>query len=282
MQLENSIDVWSAFAETPPPLDFVLPNMLAGTVGAMIGPGGVGKSMLALELSMQISGGPDLLGIGNFPFGSVAYLTAEDPRVSLHHRLHEIGKHLTNEQKASVVEGLHVYPLIGERPVISNSRWFDMVKSKADRHRLLIMDTLRRFHTDNENSSEAMSEVIGRLEAIATDTGCAVLFLHHSAKNASQTETLDQQQASRGSSVLSDNVRWQSYLSPMTDQQAKKFGIQANQRPWYVHFGISKSNYGQAFSGKWYMRTPTGVLIPTHPDNVTNRQQRSKCHEYAG
>ncbi|WP_256380367.1 AAA family ATPase [Oceanimonas sp. GK1] len=67
-----ALDLMSAFTETPPQIDYVLPNMIAGTVGALIAPGGAGKSILALQLATQIAGGPDLLGLGKFQ----SYLSA--------------------------------------------------------------------------------------------------------------------------------------------------------------------------------------------------------------
>jgi hypothetical protein len=115
-----ALDLMAAFSETPPPLDYVLPNMVAGTVGALVSPGGAGKSMLALQLAMQIAGGPDLLEVGAFPVGSVIYLPAEDPPAAIHHRLHALGAHLTAEQRQAVADGLLIEPLIGRCP---NIRW---------------------------------------------------------------------------------------------------------------------------------------------------------------
>ena len=89
----------------------------------------------------------------------------------------------------------------------------------------MVLDTLRRFHIEEENSSGPMAQVIGRMEAIAADTGCAVVFLHHANKSASMMGNGDQQQASRGSSVLVDNIRWQSYLSGMTQAEAEEWGV---------------------------------------------------------
>uniref|UniRef100_UPI0040460506 AAA family ATPase n=1 Tax=Providencia xihuensis TaxID=3342830 RepID=UPI0040460506 len=76
-----AIEIMFAFTNEPPSFDYVLPNMVAGTVGAIVAPGGVGKSMLALQLAVQIAGGPDLLGMGELMTGHVAYLPAEDPRL---------------------------------------------------------------------------------------------------------------------------------------------------------------------------------------------------------
>ena len=107
MATHKPIDILASFTELPPPIDYVLPNMVAGTVGALVSPGGAGKSMLVLQLAAQIAGGPDLLDVGELPTGPVIYLPAEDPPTAIHHRLHALGAHLTDEQRQVVADGLH-------------------------------------------------------------------------------------------------------------------------------------------------------------------------------
>jgi regulatory protein RepA len=255
-----ALDLMVAFTESPPPIDFVLPNMVAGTVGALVSPGGAGKSMLILQLAAQIAGGPDLLEVGELPIGAVVYLPAEDPPAAIHHRLHALGAHFTAEQRQTVAEGLLIEPLIGKCPNIMTSNWFDGLKRAAEGHRLMILDTLRRFHVEEENSSGAMAQVIGRMEAIAADTGCAIVFLHHANKSAAMAGAGDQQQASRGSSVLVDNIRWQSYLSGMTQAEAEEWGVDDGQRGYFVRYGVSKANYGAPFKECWFRRHDGGVL----------------------
>lgn len=254
------IDVETAFREAPKPLDYVLPGMVAGTVGALISPGGLGKSMLGLQVAAQIAGGPDLLGLGSLPAGRVTYLPAEDPLCVLHQRLHVLGQHLSPEQRKCVAEQLTVMSLTGTTPNLLNREWFQALKNLAGDSRLLILDTLRRFHLAEENSSAAMAEVIGRMEAIASETGCSVLFLHHTNKNAAFNASGDQQQASRGSSVLVDNVRWQGFLSAMSHAEAEKLGVTDLSRHQYVRFGVSKCNYSRQAVDKWLMRSEGGVL----------------------
>lgn len=206
-----ALDLMAAFTEQPPPIDYVLPNMVAGTVGALVSPGGAGKSMLILQLAAQIAGGPDLLEVGELTKGSVVYLPAEDPPAAIHHRLHALGVHLTADERQTVADGLLIEPLIGKSPNINALEWLDYLKQVAEGRRLMVLDTLRRFHDQEENASGPMAKVIGQMESIAADTGCAVVFLHHTNKGASMMGGGDQQQASRGSSVLVDNIRWQSY-----------------------------------------------------------------------
>jgi len=265
-----ALDLMAAFTELPPPLDYVLPNMVAGTVGALVSPGGAGKSMLALQLAAQIAGGPDLLEVGELPTGPVVYLPAEDPPTAIHHRLHALGVHLTAEQRQAVAEGLLIEPLIGKCPNIMALGWFDFLKRAAEGRRLVVLDTLRRFHIEEENASGPMAQVIGRMEAIAADTGCSIVFLHHANKGAAMMGTGDQQQASRGSSVLVDNIRWQSYLSGMTQAEAEEWGVDGSQRGYFVRYGVSKANYGAPFQECWFRRHEGGVLKPA----VLERQKR--------
>lgn len=257
-----NIDIMHAFTELPLPIDYVLPNMIAGTVGALVSPGGVGKSMLALQLATQVAGGPDLLGVGELPKGQVIYLPAEDPPVAIHHRLYALGAQLTTNQQRIVNDGLRIEPLVGKCPDITHKSWFDYLKRAAEGRRLMLLDTLRRFHLEEENASGPMAQVIGRMEAIAADTGCSILFLHHASKGSAAMGSGDQQQASRGSSVLVDNIRWQSYLSGMTQSEAKDWGVDAAQRGYFVRYGVSKVNYGSPFQERWFRRHDGGVLKP--------------------
>lgn len=272
MATHKPIDILASFTEPPPPIDYVLPNMVAGTVGALVSPGGAGKSMLALQLAAQVAGGPDLLGVGELSTGPVIYLPAEDPPIAIHHRLHALGAHLTKEQRQIVAEGLLIQPLVGTLPNIMSKEWFDGLKRAADGRRLMVLDTLRRFHIEEENASGPMAQVIGRMESIAADTGCSILFLHHASKGAAMTGAGDQQQASRGSSVLVDNIRWQSYLSGMTSAEAEKWGVDDSQRHYFVRYGVSKANYGAPFKDRWYRRHEGGVLKPA----VLIKQQKRK------
>lgn len=96
-------------------------------------------------------------------------------------------------------------------------------------------------YIEEENASGPMSQLICRMESIAAETGCSIVFLHHSSKGAVSMGTSDQQQASRGSSVLVDNIRWQSYLASMTPGEAEDWGVEDSQRGFFVRFGISKA-----------------------------------------
>lgn len=280
-----AIDILSAFEQEPQPIDYILPGMIAGTVGALVSPGGQGKSMLALQLAITLAsnGRSDLLNISQFipalkdsgP-NYIMYLPAEDPEVALINRLHYIGKKLNADIRKQVAKNMRIDSWIGYQPNIMDTEWTDRLLKLADNSRLMILDTLRRFHTFEENDSGQMSQIIGRMEYIAKETGCSILFLHHASKTAALSGQGDQQQASRGSSVLVDNIRWQSFVAGMSKGEAEEFGVEEDVRKNFVRFGISKMNYGAPIPDRWLKREEGGVLVPAVLEKKDKKQKNKK------
>lgn len=257
-----AINTQNAFAVKPQELDFVLPGLVAGSVGSIVSPGGAGKSMLALQLSIQIAGGPNFLNISPLKRGRVVYFAAEDPKQILEHRLYHIGSYSSPEERENIISNLVVRSILGKQPNLLEEKWLKHIKSLACESRLIILDTLRRFHLGDENSSSDMNTVLNSLDEVSAETGCAIVFIHHANKGSAYQGTGDMQQASRGSSVLVDNIRWQAFLSTMSKEEAKIWGTEENARKSFVRFGISKQNYGMPMEDKWYRRHEGGILKP--------------------
>ncbi|MHB8714314.1 MAG: helicase RepA family protein [Trichloromonadaceae bacterium] len=250
------IEILGAMTAKPPRIDYVLPGLVAGTVGALVSPGGSGKSAFALQVCAQVAGGRDILGLGEVPTGRAVYLPAEDPESVLIHRLFALGELYSQKEREAISDRLMIEPLLAHKPDVLDRGWFEAIKRFADGSRLICIDTLRMFHSAEENDSGQMSEVVGRLKNICADTQATLIFLHHTTKSAALHRQGAEQQASRGSSVLVDNVRWQGYLVTMAPEEAKAHEVEEEQRHYFVRFGISKQNYGKPFRPKWYKKTP--------------------------
>lgn len=241
-------------------LDFVLPGFLRGTVGGLVAPGGTGKSMWALALGVAISGGAkaDLTGL-NPTTGRVLYLNAEDPEVVLASRLKAMAAQLPRQ--ASLAQLDH-RDCLGLGVDLMQKSWFESVLAQAKDARLVILDTLSRFHCLDENSTQDMKALVAQLEKLARLSGASVLYLHHTSKLAALSGQAGLAQAARGSSVLTDNARWAAFMAPMTEAQARPFGIPADEVCDYVRWNISKQNYGASTPDRWYRRAQGGVLMP--------------------
>jgi hypothetical protein len=247
----------------PKEIDFVLPGLPIGSIGAIVSPGGLGKSMFALQLSTQLAApsSSDLLGFGELKRRRVAYLPAEDPRQIIANRMHAISKHYSDAELVAADENMIVVPVLGQRPNLAERGWIDFLRRLAGWCDIIILDTLRRWHTADENDSGAMAHIISVLEWIAQEHKCSFLFLHHTSKVTALGGQGNAQQASRGSSVLVDNIRWQLNLVNMTEQEAKNYCVSDRNR--YVKCVNSKSNYGASMAEKWFERTKGGVLCAT-------------------
>lgn len=77
-----------------------------------------------------------------------------------------------------------IKPLFGVSLNLLDDNSFEHIKDLAVGRRLVIIDTLRRFHEEDENVSGPMAKVISRMESICVETDCSFIFIHHSSKGA--------------------------------------------------------------------------------------------------
>lgn len=288
------IDIRAAFKAAPLPLDFVLPGLLAGTIGVIVSPGGTGKSMLMLESAIGISSGGDFCAIwGQEPNeGRVIYVAGEDPKEVIERRIYALGSYISTDlEEEKICSNLEVWPAYGygfkiaeETPlgIIASKAWEELAAYlAANPTRLVILDTFNRLLGGiSENDSGAMGAVLSIIEQTCRKTGCAVVLVHHTNK-ASMSGGGADQQAARGSSAITDNARWQVNLSVMDKDEAAARNIDSDEdRRGWVRLDLSKVNYGPPISERWLKRGTSGELFSSEvPDkqakiNKTSRNKR--------
>ncbi|MEY2342930.1 helicase RepA family protein [Acidithiobacillus sp. IBUN Pt1247-S3] len=260
--------------ETPPePLDFILGvyGFVRVTVGILTAAGATGKSFFALQLAIDIATGANLLGMG-LTTGRVAYLSLEDHQNIVHHRTFAIGQHLDPTARARLhPENLSILPCVGTRVDVEVEEAEIIARYRG--YRLIIVDTLSKAHSYEENSNSEMSRLLVILDRIARDTGAGVLFLHHVAKNADGKS----QHAARGASAITDNARWAGYVQRLSVEDAEHAQTAdgediESQNAWkYICFNCAKPNYTQPTDPCWFSREEgTGVLLPTKLQEKTD------------
>lgn len=307
------LDIAAALTTPPRPRDFALPCLRSGTVGGLISPGGAGKSMLAVQLALMIASGAETIpgilarpGWQDLKAGPVHYASFEDGEEDAASRLHTIwqamGPAANAATMAAAAHNLHVDTLTGLRApdLLDGEEWADWMLDACQGKRLVIIDTLRMAHLEDENNSGAMAHLMAVMQGAAMQTGAAVLFLHHASKGAVLSGQGASQQAARGSSVLTDNARGQFFLANMSEEEARGDGSgrlfdltapgplnrialdQADHdgrtmRSRYVRFGVAKTNYAAPWPDLWLRRNDQGVLacadIRTNPPTAAGAQR---------
>lgn len=260
----RQLDLTVVFEHEPPPLDFIICGLAAGTVGNIASPGATGKSFAAIEMAMGVASAEAdnlLLGLAGDREGKVAIFNAEDPATVIERRLHSIGSLLNSSARQQVIANIEFNTLVGEQPNILNPQFLNEVIKKCQGKRLVVFDTFTRFHQLNENDNGQMSQVVSCYEKIGTETGAAVLFLHHNSKGAVLNGQQVSQQATRGASAITDNCRWQGFLQAMSEEEEKAHKLEDGARKRFVKFGGNKENYGLATAERWFERVEGGVLL---------------------
>lgn len=298
------LDIRATLNNPPPKLDFVLPGLLAGSAGTIVGSGGVGKTMLLMQVATAIATGTSnlhALASSAATPSRVVFIAAEEPADILRLRLKAISRlqnsdsfqlpelsSVLTEQTVELMEkNLQLIPAAGQSVFLTKNGeptdFYEELCKFCKGARLVIVDPLRRLHDGDENSSAAMTGVVQVLESLAKRTDAAVIAAHHMNKGAAFAGTADAASASRGSSALTDAVRWQLNLSLMTEQEAAAFGM-SSERKSYVKLDYAKTNYAAPQPTIWLKRLDGGALIQAIPEKeskgVKNKSRASKANSY--
>ena len=259
-----SPDTYSAgryLAAEPPPIRWLLVDALpAGIVGTVVAPGGTGKSWWLMQLGVSIATGIPLAGVWEVgETGGVLMLLAEDDDIQIQRRLHHLTAALPATRYLAARDQLHqnliVVPRVAESNLLTtakgNSReveateFVDQVIATAQQVpnlKLIVIDPVSRFRGGDENSAQDTTRFVEAMERIAKSTGATVIAAHHSNKSAFNAAE-PTQSASRGSSALTDGVRWQMNLTTFTVADAKNFGVSTEDKGFHLTATITKNNY---------------------------------------
>jgi hypothetical protein len=267
------------FVDKPPQAQvWLLRDLLpAGIVALLVAPGGTGKSWFVMQVAAGVATGMPIAGIWEVgTSGSVLMLCAEDDESQLHRRFAALLEHLTQRAASELIsclsEKLVIVPLVGHDNLITathadsrevkSTPLLDKVIATAKQIsdlKLIIIDPASQFRGGDENSAEDTTRFVQALQKIAVNCGATVLVVHHTNKGAFQ-DTEHNQTASRGSSALSDGVRWQMNLMPFSEKMASKFKIPVGERKSFLTAEVTKSNYAAPAPAQILKRHTGGYL----------------------
>jgi AAA domain len=301
----------------PPPRRFLLkPLMPLGTVGLLFGPGGVGKSLVALDLCLRCAmrlrlgdGNPtEVIGPlgGVIPAdggGATVFLTLEDDRAEIHRRTASLDpggdRH---DAPCYVIPAIDQLPNFDPTLVTAEGRVAvltafaqtgldalleDIARAAGHPVRLLVLDPAGDFLDVDENDATHVKPLMRRLRVVAAQHDCTIILLGHVAKSM-DVDGLTM----RGSSAWVANSRFAYALWRPTDEDARKLArklkVPADGLVWG---NLVKANHAEAPIGqkRIYLRDPRSGRLedltvqaqrgPT--DDVLLEMLVTSCAEYA-
>ncbi len=236
----------------------VLNRIPLRNVTLLSGEGGVGKSILALHLSVAHVVGRDWLGTMPEP-GSAIVLCCEDDENELHYRYSQIVDHYHVD--FSDLKDLHPISLAGQDAVlaapdragiIQPTKLFGRVREAACdiKPKLLVIDNSADVFAGNENDRAQVRQFITLLRGLAIDADTAVLLTSHpSLTGISNGSGLS------GSTAWNASVRSRMYFRRATTDKDEE------PDPDLRVLEVMKANYGpvgETITLRWH----NGLFLP--------------------
>jgi regulatory protein RepA len=202
-------------------LEFVYPGLLVRKIGLVAGLGNVGKSFLMLKQMAALCLGHCFISNTKLERErKIALFSGEDDIEIIYNRLISITKKLDYGQLLKIHNNLNLYDTVGAMDFnVENEIFIHLLKKVAKDNDLIVIDTLSRLHTLDENSNADMSKLIKILESVLVDTNCSILLVHHLSKAGAKNG--DDMSATRGADALNSNSRYQLNVFKPTDDNIK-------------------------------------------------------------
>lgn len=233
--------------------------LLKGEVTAIIAPGGTGKSTISNAIALSLASGKPLLGKPLHRGAQGVWIfNLEDGPDELNRQIaatcsfHGISRSDCGE-RLHLDSGI-IQPLctaIDDRDgfELHEEVFTQLAETIVQRGiATLIVDPFISSHAVSENSNEAINALVKRWKKLAHDTGCAIVLIHHVKKLGGREATAED---GRGAVALRDAARVVLPLNQMSKEDAKGFGVSAEQRRSLVRIDVGKANRGPSGEEIW-------------------------------
>jgi hypothetical protein len=191
------------------PIKYVVPGYIAEGLTLLAGKPKIGKSWLSMDIALAVSAGGACLGGISCESGDVLYLALEDNRRRLQSRIRKLWEIEVLACRTPVPERLHLateWPRANESGVALIREWIDQHPGA----RLVIVDVLAMFKAIAKGRDQTLYEAdylaIKELQALAMETGVAIVVVHHTRKSGAEADPFEKVSGTLGLSGAADTT----------------------------------------------------------------------------
>lgn len=215
------VDLASATLAMPPGPKLLLKadasheGLPADVVGLLLGEGGIGKTWFCLELAAALARGPDAVWCGMKPTkqGRTLCIFPEESVVLIAQRWHTVAN-----QEAALAERVTI--ITDWAPRVGNGGdWEAFIDAiEPGQYDLIIIDPLAQIATPGaETDNHEATQLVNAVRELKRKSGACVLLTHHTNKTGRGPDAATGTAISRGSSALTDAVRWVATMQRKED-----------------------------------------------------------------
>lgn len=162
------------------------PELIQGTLRQghkmlIAGPSKAGKSFLLMELAVAISTGTYWLG-KRCKRGKVLYVNLEIDKNSFITRFDEIFHSMELDRKKA--EKIDIWNLRGKALQLDSLAPRLIRRIRSSGFSAIIIDPIYKVITGDENNARDMAHFCNQFDTIATETGAAIIYVHHHSKGS--------------------------------------------------------------------------------------------------
>jgi hypothetical protein len=249
-------------------------------MSSLLGTGGVGKTAIRLAQALSVATGRSFCGEYVHHRTRGLFLCFEDSIEELERRIK--AAMILHEIDPEEVRSWFFYDVIRRKKILSDGAqglrvvgglgaWVQQKVEELDIG-LVIFDPFVKTHGVNENDNSGIDEVVTILATLAGELDIAVDYLHHTRKGGREAGDAD---VGRGASAAKDAGRLVYTAIPMSEDDAKQFGIEEDAElcASLVRTDSAKVNIvPRANKARWFrlVNVPIGNKTAEYPngDNV--------------
>lgn len=237
-----------------------------GAFGMIHGPSGSGKSFVMIDIAMHIScAQQDWHGSLVGKHGPIVYLAGEG-HYGMRRRLAAWVRHYGKEPRLAKLHvsqsGCDLDQSDGYQQTV------EAIRALPEQPILIIVDTLHRFLSGDENSAKDARAMISACDRLREEFGCALVLVHHTGVNSEVQHRARGSSAWKGAVDFEFSVEAKNHTITLSSRKAKD-GPEAAPRHFALHDVMLNDWLDE--DGK---PTSSVVILPTEPVKAERKDQR--------
>ena len=248
------------------------PYLMRGEITLLHGPGGGGKSQLAIHWAVALALGRTFGRLDPVAKSRVLLTNFEDNSQEQMRRISAALQFF--DATPADLKGCLYRVCVGpngdatmfdldETGSVHATECFDALLYACEQIKpdAVVLDPLVAINAVTENSNQLMRRVMVMMRAsIAQHFDCSLSVLHHDNKSGNDHEDADQTNV-RGGGDIVNAVRFELAVKKLSSEQANEMGVKADRRGYYFRLGsaASKLNYAAPEESEWFERLAVDI-----------------------
>lgn len=255
----SCLESWTYIQGLDIKVEYVVDRLIPKeSITLLFGKGGIGKTWLMMDMARSIGGGTPFLGLTTVE-STVIFIDFENPLAVLNVRTQKLGD----------TEGVLFWRANNEKlkaPKLDSPDW--EIYKNLPKGAVLIFDTLRASHGKDENASNDMGLIMGKLKELR-DMGFTIILLHHTPKNSDKM--------SKGSTAivdLSDHILGLTLVRKKQDGQDVVVDDEDGEDDAVYRFGVREKTRFEPYHVYLTLNPDRGFELAPDPQEDTLKEMR--------